>query len=182
MQFLAALVEHLVVGVVALIWLLPLAEQLALVPAVKIVDHKEILIAVGLPVAYVVGMYVDVLASPMAALLRRLIDYLWGNWRVRFFGGHLATAGGEAYQRTKAILVKSPDEAAKYLLQLSSREKIARGVALNFLLAAVVNLAATKSMYSVPPWLLALLAAIGVLVWLRLNALTDKFKSNWPNQ
>lgn len=179
MQFLAALVEHLVVGVVALLWLLPLADQLALVPNVKISDHKEVLIAVGLPVSYVVGMYVDVLASPLTALLRRLLDNCRPGLRASFFGGHLGTPGHKSYQRTASILKHSPDEAAKYFLQLSGREKIARGVALNFVMATIVNLAVPHGMYSVPCWLLALLGIVGVLVWLRLNALTDTFKSHW---
>ncbi|MRW89034.1 hypothetical protein GJ699_03460 [Duganella sp. FT80W] len=179
MQFIAALIEHLVVGLVALLWLLPIANQLTLIPDVKIADHKEVLIAIGLPVAYVVGMYVDVFASLLSSFIKRALDAYGSTWRSKIFGAHLSSKNGKSYERTAKILKQSPDEAARYLLQLSSREKIARGVYLNFLIAAAVNFLLPTSKYYVPPLLLIAMFSIGVLAWLRLNALTDNFKTHW---
>jgi hypothetical protein len=179
MQFIAALIEHLVVGLVALLWLLPIANQLTLIPDVKIADHKEVLIAIGLPMSYVVGMYVDIFASLLSSFIKRALDVVGRNWRSKIFGAHLSSKEGGSYRRTAKILKASPDEAARYLLQLSSREKIARGVYLNFLIAAVVNCLLPTSKYYVPPLLLLVMFLVGVLVWLRLNALTDNFKEHW---
>jgi hypothetical protein len=175
MQFLAALVEHLVVGIVALLWGLPLANAWGLLPDVKIADHKEILIAVGLPVAYIVGMYIDVFVAPLFFALRKWIYKRHGL--KKFFGATLS-GSSSAFKRTATILVKSPDETAKYLLQLSGRAKIARGASADFIVAAVVNACVATSTYTVHPLLLSATAIVSFFVWLRLAALTDQFKDN----
>jgi hypothetical protein len=178
MQFAAALVEHLVVGLLAVLWLLPVANQFTLVPDVKISDHKEILIALGLPVAYVVGMYVDVIASWLSSRIKKLL-YVKGAEKARFLGNLLPEKGGDSYKRTAVILKLAPDEAARYMLQLSSRVKIARGTYLNFLIAAAVHLFVPASKYSVSPLLLFGMTTLGVVIWLRLDLLTDNFKTHW---
>ncbi len=179
MQFLTALVEHLVVGVVALLWLLPTASSFNLLPCLVDLDkHKEILLAVGVPIAYVVGMYIDVIASLFFLPVRRFLNFGDKKWRERFFGSHLGSASGVAYDKSAKILIHSPDEAARYMLQLSSREKIARGVALNFLLAAVANIYLPPSNFSISASIMFGLGIFGFFVWLRLNALTDIYKSN----
>lgn len=176
MQFLSALVEHLVVGVVSLLWLMPLMRSLSLIPDIKPSDHKELIIAVGIPAAYVVGIYVDVVASVFTSSIRRAIDWRWKVGRKKFFGAHVPAAGGGSYERTAIIIKRSPDEAARYLLMLSGREKIARGVFTCLVIATFVNAILPRSAYTVSPWLLSAVAALGLLVWLRLNALTDNLK------
>ena len=176
MQFLSALVEHLVVGIISLLWVMPVLNFFSLVPDVKLSDHKEIIIAVGVPVAYVVGVYVDVLSSIFTSTIRLLIDNRHMAWRKAFFGAHISASGGRAYQRTVEIMKKSPDEATKYLLLLSGREKIARGVFASVTLASILNSFLPKSIYTVSSWLLLAVAILGLLIWLRLNALTDNFK------
>lgn len=179
MQFVAALVEHLVVGLVSLLWLLPIANQLTVIPDIKVAEHKELLIAIGLPVAYVVGMYVDILASLFSSSIKRALDAFGPTWRSKLFGAHLANNNRKSYERTAKILKNSPDEAARYLLQLSSREKIARGVYVNFLIAAFANFFYPDNKYYVAPALLLVMFSVGLLAWLRLNALTDNFKNHW---
>lgn len=175
MQFIAALIEHFVVGVISLLWLMPVLYYLSLLPSVKISDHKEIILTVAVPVAYVVGMYVDVVASIITSMIRRIIDKGLSNWRKKIFGAHIS-GGGRSYERTVQIMKKSPEEATKYLLLLSGREKIARGVFTNVAIAAVLDSVLPKSIYSISPLLLLLVAMFGLFVWLRYNALTDLFK------
>jgi hypothetical protein len=171
MQFFAALVEHLIVGILALIWMLPVAHFFEIIPLLpkteKWSDYKEVLIAVGLPAAYVAGMFVDVFASMATQRLR--------NFAKRRFGA----ASGTSYKNTIGIIKSSGDETARYLLQLTAREKIARGAALNFLLGAFVNFILPKSTYSVPGWLLIALCVLGIFVWMRLYGLVDRFKAHW---
>ncbi len=155
---------------------MPLMHHLSLVPEIKPSDNKELILAVGVPAAYVVGIYVDVIASLISSGIRRALDWRGRAWRGKFFGAHISTTGGQPYERTAKIINKSPDEAARYLLMLSGREKIARGVFTSVGIAALVNAILPTSVYTVSPWLLSLVAALGLLVWLRLNALTDKLK------
>ncbi|MFS2027790.1 hypothetical protein ACL58G_22320 [Massilia sp. GER05] len=171
MQFFAALVEHLIVGILALVWILPVAHFFGIIPLLppteKWSDYKEVLIAVGLPAAYVAGMFVDVFASMATQRLR--------NFAKRRFGA----ASGTSYKNTIRIIKPSADESARYLLQLTAREKIARGAALNFLIGAFVNFALPKSTYSIPGWLLIALCVLGTFVWMRLYGLVDRFKAHW---
>jgi hypothetical protein len=176
MQFLSALVEHLVVGIFALIWGLPLATALGLKPDVALLNHKEILIAVGIPVAYVVGVYIDVFfATPLHALRRRLEDKFP---KLKEVLRKTYSGSSSPFERTAKIFVKSPDEMARYLLQLSGRAKIARGVGGNALIAAGINLFVSKNLFTVSPLWLAIFALISFVFWLRLAALADKFKDN----
>lgn len=175
MQFISALVEHLVVGVISLLWVMPLLNWLKLIPTVAL-ENKEVILAIGLPTAYVIGIYVDVLASYVTALIRKLIDKYFPNFRLKFFGTHLLTSGGTSYERTQLILKNSPDELARYLLQLVGREKIARGTFMNLVIATIFNLFPCKSIYSINPWILMFMSLVAIFVWLRLNALTDIFK------
>ena len=156
MQFFSALVEHLVVGVIALIWALPILNYFSLIP-IGFASNKEFVLAIGVPVAYLVGMYIDVLASRVTAPFRK-------------------TKGGKSYDRTVRIISNSPDELARYLLQLSGREKIARGAFLNFFIAMICNFVMPKSEYSINYWLLLTLSILGFIIWRRLHALTDIFK------
>jgi hypothetical protein len=171
MQFFAALIEHFVVGIVSLIWILPIANMCGLIPLLpsgeKWSDYKEVLVAVGFPAAYVVGMYVDVFASYILKPIQPLAK--------RFFGA----GTGASYSRTIGIIKTSGDESARYLLQLSAREKIARGVVLNLLCGAVLNFALPKSGFTVQWWLLSVLFALGIFVWMRHYGLVERYKAAW---
>jgi hypothetical protein len=171
MQFFAALIEHFVVGIVSLIWILPLANFFGLIPLLpsgeKWSDYKEVLVAVGFPAAYVVGMYVDVFASYALKPFHTLAQ--------KFFGA----GSGTSYSRTIKIMKVSGDESARYLLQLSAREKIARGVVLNLLFGAIANLALPKSGLTVQWWLLSFLFLLGIVVWMRHFGLVERYKAEY---
>lgn len=171
MQFFAALIEHFVVGIVALVWIMPIAGLLGIIPQLpmgeKWSDYKEVLIAVGLPTAYVVGMYVDVFASYSVKPLRD------------FAKKHFGAGSGTSYSRTIKVIKSSDDESARYLLQLSAREKIARGVMLNLLLGAFWNLVLPKSVFTSPWLLLFVFFVLGVFVWMRLFGLVERYKAEW---
>lgn len=175
MQFITALLEHFVVGIVSLIWGLPLLYSLDLIPNADLEKHKEILIAVSLPIAYVVGIFVDVFASILVtwircALMKLTPKYMKSIVRYLVSGGRTIP-----YGKTVKILKRSPDEAVKFLLLLTSREKTCRGVFLCLLLAALININ-VKSQFYVSPLVLSILAIIAFLVSLRLTDLTQVFK------
>lgn len=206
MQFLAALVEHFVVGVVALLWVLPFLHKYSLIPSGNLAESKEIVLAVGIPAVYVIGMFVDVFSSIFTAWIRLGFDFIsrsneffTDGVSAKLIRKHYkdtinarnptlttasvsASSEGKSYDRTVRILNDSPDEKAKHLLQLSGREKIARGVFCNLVVATILNACFDKSVYTVPALMLFFFALAGLFVWLRLAVLTDEFKRRMLGQ
>ena len=176
MQFISALIEHLVVGIIALVCLLPLAHEHGLIKDGLIAQYKDVLVYIGPPVAYVVGMYIDTFASMLSAYLRA--RYKTMSSRTIRIVECLAPSKGDSYTRTARILAQSPDETGKYLLQLSGRVKIARGVALTLFVAAIAYAFPPYAKGAVPAIALLALSALGSLVWLRLHVQTDSFKAH----
>ena len=177
MQFAAALVEHLIVGIIALIWMLPLLDGLQLMPAADFEKHKDFMIAIGLPITYVVGIYVDVFASVLTAWMRSILERQFGADRFRtVFGGVADGKSAKPYAKTVKILRRAPDEAVKFLQLLTSREKACRGVFLCLLLGAATNVLVESKRFRVSPTVLLILAVVSFVVWLRLTVLTEVFK------
>ncbi|MBE3639670.1 hypothetical protein [Mangrovicoccus algicola] len=157
------LIEYLVTGAVALLWLLPWLRALAGLPAEMPAEMRTGTILVCLPLLYGLGMVLDRLAKILTAKVpspRRSLQ-----WHARlpaeraardhdpdllernpFFRG---TAQSETlrvgrFRAQAAALVTihrdMPGLAAE-LTARSSRDRVARGMALNFLLAALTLLA-----------------------------------------
>jgi hypothetical protein len=155
MQFAAALLEYLVSGIVALLWLVPL-----LVRAFGVTPPQgEQLISLYLPFAYVLGIFLDATSS---ALLERFRDLR--NSPV-------------PYKRTAQILTHAPESVIRTLQAYTGRDRIARGV----LLSAVIGLATygfTLQGAARTAGLIgaAIVTAWSAWSWKRLDDLTRDFK------
>ena len=157
MQFAAALLEYLVSGFIALLWLAPLIHrQFGEVPRLD-----DASITLYLPVAYVLGIFID---ATSAALLER--------FKLRQYGSSTAP-----YARTARILARAPEHVARTLQAYAGRDRIARGVLLNALIALVVYPYALSTRTRLGALAVAFLVAIwSALVWRRLERLTSQFK------
>lgn len=178
MQFVSALLEHFVVGALSLIWILPLLDGLGLTPDIDHEKYKEIVVVFAVPAAYVLGMYIDLLASPITGLIKRLLHKPLHCWAIKELARLVRASKGASYARTIRIIRGSTDESAKYLQLLTGREKIARGVFLNLLFTSGVNAWHPSAKYG-SLTLLLLVTLFALLAWLRLNSLTDAFKDEF---
>jgi hypothetical protein len=154
-QFAAALLEYLVSGFVALLWLAPLVQRLfGGTPPMS-----EASISLYLPVAYVLGIFVDATSS---FLLDR-------------FRGHRSSTS--PYARTARILARAPEHVVKTMQAYAGRDRIARGVLLN----AVIAVGVYAFVFAGTTRAVALSGAVvtvvwSALVWRRLDRLTSQFK------
>ena len=158
MQFAAALLEYLVSGFVALLWLAPLMHRLFGGP---MPTPSEASVSLYLPVAYELGIFIDATSS---VVLER--------FKVRDY-----RSSTEPYARTARILARSPEHVVKTLQAYAGRDRIARGVLLNAVLALAVYPFVLSGGVRVAALAAALVTAVwSALVWRRLERLTSQFK------
>lgn len=158
MQFASALLEYLVSGFVALLWLVPLCRAAvgARTPWPQI---NEPSLYLYLPAAYVLGILLDATSSYLLERFRR--D---GQSRASYDRSvHILTHGSEHLIRTMEAYV--------------GRDRIARGVVLSAAISLPVYLfvfTGKPQVYAVAGSLVALVWSF--LVWHRLDNLSSKFK------
>jgi hypothetical protein len=63
MQFAAALIEYLITGIVASTWVVALINHYTSLPLQEIQNYKEIFVVAYFPIAYILGIYIDVTSS-----------------------------------------------------------------------------------------------------------------------
>jgi len=63
MQFAVALIEYLISGIVASVWITAIARNYIQIPLADIKEYKEIFVIVYFPIAYILGIYVDTTSS-----------------------------------------------------------------------------------------------------------------------
>jgi hypothetical protein len=170
MQFASALVEYLAAGVAALLWLRPLAQRV-LGYEIPINEDSVVL---ALPMAYVLGIYIDSSSSFLIRFLRlrkiRPPRFLQPTI-VRILGNPYSGT----YDRTVSILSRSPELLAQTMLTYVGRDRIARCMALNSFLGILTVL-------FIDPGNRALLAILvlsfllSLATWHRLKRLSSKFK------
>ncbi len=189
MQFAAALVEYLVVGIIACLWFVPIVMFSFpddYINYFNLSSMNDIGIAVMFPVAYVLGIYVDAASSFMLSMERRLGRWLIQNdcyritfrktyWRFKKF--LTKSKKKKPYQRTVKILIESPEDLTRAMEAYVTRDRIARGVALNAFIGAIVCWVVTNES---PLWgVIALcfaLSFLSVVMWHRLKNLSNRFK------
>lgn len=76
MQFVAALIEYLISGLISFAWLAPLINifvypiiDLASNSALSALLPKEFIVLIFLPIAYVIGIFVDLFSSMLLNLI-----------------------------------------------------------------------------------------------------------------
>jgi hypothetical protein len=164
MQLAAALLEYVVTGVVASMWLVPLSPYLL----GTALPFDEALALLYLPAAYVVGLLVDTTAS-----------FLLTNLKSR----HRSSSGGRSYGRTVVILTRGPERLAHTLQLYTGRDRIARGLFLNACLAAAVWFwVSPEHLRSKVGWACVFVALWAITVWRRLDRLTLEFTDRAVDQ
>jgi hypothetical protein len=189
MQFAVALVEYLISGIVASIWATALFTYYGDVSIAELKNFKDeitVLAVLYFPLAYVLGIYVDATSS---FLIRRFLDAdkktnknskIYNCFRSRlrrvfyFFAG---TPKPDSYERSAEILSHSISDAVRTMEAYVSRDRIARGMALNSFAGIFVSLLCA------PPDKMLFLAlacvaltAYSLIMYKRLRRLSSRFK------
>jgi hypothetical protein len=158
MQFASALLEYLVSGFVALLWLVPLVRAAA-GSHNSLPQITEPSVMLYLPAAYVMGILLDATSSHLLERFRR-----HGQSRA-------------SYDRTVHILTHGSEHLIKTMEAYVGRDRIARGVVLSAAISIPVYLTVLDGR-------LRLFASCGGLValawsffaWYRFDRLSSKFK------
>ena len=153
------LVEYLIVGILTVIWCHPILLRAGLLPVSA--TYVPMLVA-G---AYVAGMLIDfyafVLLRPIKRLIRARVDR---KYAVQSSPGHGRTPG----RAVKLSLYSS--ELAREVGYRSSRDRIARGLLINSLIALAV-----RPDY-LPLWFNVLLAASSLGMWILFEYLSYSYE------
>lgn len=186
MQFAVALIEYLISGVVASAWLTAVLLNYYPLLLHTINDHKDILILVYLPIAYILGIYVDATSSYIIRRAKELLG--WINTQVtlspttldilaRIYRFIVGTPKADPYKKTAAIMAYSPADAVRTMEAYVSRDRIARGTALNAFAGAVVACLYAPPEYKTLVTTICLVAFVySIMMHRRLSRLSSSFK------
>jgi hypothetical protein len=154
------LVEYLVSGCVALVWLLPLLQVLGYSP-----QKNPAIAALFLPGLYVLGMVVDFVGwFAFRRLKSRIKRKAYANLKPEF---------GTTHAVEIRILIYAP-ELAQASEMRSSRDRVARGTVVNAILGTVVlTLCGQRAGISLAP---ISIVAIGLLIVLLCLAMWYRFQ------
>lgn len=186
MQFAVALIEYLISGIVASAWLLFLIGNYVPISIEQLDKFKDFLIVIYFPIAYILGIYIDTISS---FIIRRAkeIDKIANN-RVGMYAlarlyigkAYIFIAGqpkSDSYERSAQILSYSIPDAVRTMEAYVSRDRIARGMAMNAFCGAV-----TVALYAPIEWKMQLVSicsvffVISILAYKRLRRLSSRFK------
>ncbi len=132
MQIPGLLIEYLINGSVALIWLLPLIISTNVIP--DKIDNSTLAVVILVPALYVLGMVIDTVAnfivSPHKARIRERMYQKNGISEAEFqkMDGYLI----------EAKLILYAPELAKAVEKRSTRDRIARSSIVNVILAMII--------------------------------------------
>lgn len=190
MQFAVALIEYLISGIVASIWAIALLTYYGDISIADLKTHKEelsVLAVVYFPLAYILGIYVDATSS---FLIRRFLDidikvnnrflvykYFRSIFR-RFFYFIAGTPKSDSYERSAEILAHSISDTVRTMEAYVSRDRIARGVALNSFTGFFVSLLCAppdKKLFLA--FVCIALTGYSLVMYKRLRRLSSRFKS-----
>ncbi|MGR3885688.1 hypothetical protein [Pseudomonas sp. 1152_12] len=186
MQFAVALIEYLISGVVASAWLTAVLINYYPLLLHTINDHKEMLILIYLPIAYILGIYVDTTSSYFIRRAKEVhrcfskkvpIPPLMPNVLARIYSAVAGVPKSEPYKNTAAILAYSPADAVRTMEAYISRDRIARGTAFNSFAGAIVAFIYTPPEYNTLITTICLIAfGYSIIMHRRLSRLSSSFK------
>lgn len=183
MQYAAALIEYLITGLISLIWIGLYSYQYIDISVVDIKDYKEIIVICTFPVAYVLGIYVDVSSSYVLKRLNNIAEFIskyvtYPNWIKFLLNLILGTSRAEPYKRSAEILSYSPSDIIKTMEAYVSRDRIARGMALNSFIGGYISyIRLTGDTQCIAINYCLAIFVISVLAWFRLRRLSKAFKT-----
>lgn len=185
MQFAAALIEYLISGIVASIWVVLIINDYTTLPLAEIKDYKEIFVVIYFPIAYILGIYVDVVSSFLIRRIKQLYNKLSDNIIFNPIHKGLAsiikkisgTPKEDSYERSAEILSYSEGDLIRTMEAYVSRDRIARGMVLNSFIGGVVCAIYLKTPLNITVSIICLISTIiSFLIWTRLRRLSSTFK------
>ncbi len=153
------LVEYLINGSIALVWLLKI-DKLQLVFA-EIQDNQILII----PIAYVLGMFIDFLAAllvhPFKKLIRRSSEKTVGK-EIKSKRPTLNINDYKTFWDEKVAIEKHFPDLNKEIMSRSSRDRIARGTMLNLIPISILYWADLQ-------WVGIILLFISIIMWAKFE-------------
>ncbi|MDE8601956.1 hypothetical protein M3I01_003325 [Marinomonas sp. RSW2] len=183
MQYAAALIEYLITGIISLIWIGLYSNQYIDISAQNIKDYKEVIVISIFPVAYILGIYVDVSSSYLLKRFNNIATFIGKylscpNWLRTTSNFILGTSKSEPYKRSAEILSHSASDTIKTMEAYVSRDRIARGMALNSFMCGLASylflsgdVKCTAINYCI------VIFVISICAWFRLRRLSKAFKT-----
>jgi hypothetical protein len=186
------LVEYLITGACAILWMWVLFAAIAPEQVLDLEDFDAAHATFVVPLAYVVGMVIDYVGRLLATGLRRLIadpvnkkigpsllsviPRRWRRTRKLFAGEHLPRKS----LMNQAEILECSVELGKQYEMRSSRDRIARGVFANVAIASCVGAFFRADMPNGFALIWGKLTSVAVLLtfaaWFRFHRLTRRFR------
>lgn len=172
MQYTAALIEYAITGLISLIWIALLLSTNIDFLTIDYNKFKEVLLILIFPLAYIAGIFIDTTSS----LLFKGIDKKLGNQKKKTTTNHEKNLK-ESYEKSAEILSYSVSDTIRTMESYVSRDRVARGMALNSLMigASMLTVLDIKEEYPLIAASFAL-AITSILIRVRLKGLSDTFK------
>lgn len=183
MQYAAALIEYLITGIISLIWIGLYSSQYIDISSENIKEYKEIIVVCVFPVSYVLGIYIDVTSSYLLKRLNGFANLIKKHFSLpcvlkASISFVLGTSKSEPYKRSAEILSYSPSDTIRTMESYVSRDRIARGMALNSLAGSCISyITLTGNVQCIVINLSLAVFVISVLVWFRSRRLSKAFKT-----
>ncbi|EGI71569.1 hypothetical protein [Pseudoalteromonas distincta] len=183
MQYAAALIEYLVTGIISLIWIGLYSSQYIDISAQNIKDYKEVIVICIFPIAYVFGIYVDVTSSYLLKRFNNFAKFIAKHiscpaYLIQVLNLIVGTSKSEPYKRSAEILSYSPSDTIKTMEAYVSRDRIARGMALNsFAIGCISIVTLAGNTRCIVISLSVAISIISILAWFRLRRLSKAFKT-----
>lgn len=176
------LIEYLLTGVLALVWVWPLLVLLGF-DAARLWPDGAVAVVVLVPVAHVLGMLVDTLARALCRGVGHWPDRGLERLGLRSLSGYpISLRTNESWPDMPSLMILCPDMAVEYR-QLSSRDRVARGALFNAGALLLVQGAALGPGQSALPFgwntILLNVAALVLLYWTwrRFEFLSERFRT-----
>lgn len=169
MQYTAALIEYVITGLISLIWIALLLSTNIDFLNIDYNKFKEVLLIVIFPLAYIAGIFTDTISS----LLFKGIGGILG-------GGNTTNDENNSkasYEKTAEILSYSTSDIIRTMESYVSRDRVARGMALNSFMIGI-SMIVVLDFKEIYPLIISVfvLTIASILIRVRLKELSDCFK------
>lgn len=172
MQYTAALIEYIITGLISLIWIALLLSTNIDFLTIDYNKFKEVLLIVIFPLSYIAGIFIDTISS---FLFKIIGGFLW-NQKEKTTSNDDNTLS-KSYEKSAEILSYSVSDIIRTMELYVSRDRVARGMALNSLMIGIsmIIVLDIKERY---PLIVAsfALTIVSILIRVRLKRLSDIFK------
>lgn len=173
MQYTAALIEYVITGLISLIWIALLLSTNIDFQTIDYNKYKEVLLILIFPLAYIAGIFIDTTSS----LLFKAIDKIFRESKGKNKSND-ESSFKNSYGKSAEILSYSISDIIRTMESYVSRDRIARGMALNSLMIGISMIIVLdfKERY---PLIVAsfALTITSILINVRLKGLSDSFKT-----